>query len=150
MNGNSFLNQKTFFTITYLNMVQYYKINCFLQIYWFVIYVYVVELNCYTGKGENYRGTHHRTVSGNICVNWQNSPKFKDHHSLGQSNSVSSLVHHCDFIYIFQTIHYLLLQFSFFMFTHVEKVHMYGGYFFLQYSYAVTIITFLVFVLDIC
>lgn len=46
----------------------------------------IPELNCYTGKGENYRGTHHRTVSGNICVNWQNSPKFKDHHSLGNHN----------------------------------------------------------------
>ncbi|XP_078319395.1 inactive tyrosine-protein kinase transmembrane receptor ROR1-like isoform X3 [Crassostrea virginica] len=44
------------------------------------------EHNCYTGRGENYRGTHQRTLSGVPCINWQNNPKFKDHQLLGNHN----------------------------------------------------------------
>ncbi|XP_048763301.1 inactive tyrosine-protein kinase transmembrane receptor ROR1-like isoform X3 [Ostrea edulis] len=44
------------------------------------------EHSCYTGRGENYRGTHHRTITGKTCVKWQNNPKFPDHQSLGNHN----------------------------------------------------------------
>ncbi|XP_078319396.1 inactive tyrosine-protein kinase transmembrane receptor ROR1-like isoform X4 [Crassostrea virginica] len=46
----------------------------------------IPEHNCYTGRGENYRGTHQRTLSGVPCINWQNNPKFKDHQLLGNHN----------------------------------------------------------------
>lgn len=100
-----FLNKKTVFTVLT-------KITCFfIDLFVCNIYVYVVELNCYTGRGENYRGTHHRTVTGKNCVNWQNNHKFKDHHSLGQSNRVALLVHRFVLIIITSIImdidHYL-------------------------------------------
>ncbi|XP_062617741.1 inactive tyrosine-protein kinase transmembrane receptor ROR1-like isoform X3 [Saccostrea cucullata] len=46
----------------------------------------IPERSCYTGKGEYYKGTHHRTLTGKTCVNWQNNPKFPDHKLLGNHN----------------------------------------------------------------
>lgn len=104
-----FFNKKTVFTVLIHRLLVFYRFICMLY-----IYVFVVELNCYTGRGENYRGTHHRTVTGKNCVNWQNNHKFKDHHSLGQSNCVSLLIHHFVLIIITSIIidHYLSLQIS--------------------------------------
>lgn len=101
-----FFNKKTVFTVLIHRLLVFYRFICMLY-----IYVFVVELNCYTGRGENYRGTHHRTVTGKNCVNWQNNHKFKDHHSLGQSNRVALLVHRFVLIIITSIImdidHYL-------------------------------------------
>lgn len=104
-----FFNKKTVFTVLIHRLLVFYRFICMLY-----IYVFVVELNCYTGRGENYRGTHHRTVTGKNCVNWQNNHKFKDHHFLGQSNCVSLLIHHFVLIIITSIIidHYLSLQIS--------------------------------------
>lgn len=104
-----FFDKKTVFTVLIHRLLVFYRFICMLY-----IYVFVVELNCYTGRGENYRGTHHRTVTGKNCVNWQNNHKFKDHHFLGQSNCVSLLIHHFVLIIITSIIidHYLSLQIS--------------------------------------
>lgn len=104
-----FFYKKTVFTVLIHRLLVFYRFICMLY-----IYVFVVELNCYTGRGENYRGTHHRTVTGKNCVNWQNNHKFKDHHFLGQSNCVSLLIHHFVLIIITSIIidHYLSLQIS--------------------------------------
>lgn len=149
-----FFNKKTVFTVLIHRLLVFYRFICMLY-----IYVFVVELNCYTGRGENYRGTHHRTVTGKNCVNWQNNHKFKDHHFLGQSNCVSLLIHHFVLIIITSIIidHYLSLQISLSILvirtplrTCRKKCTCMEVWFFFQYSYGVKIKTSVAFMLDIC
>lgn len=148
-----FFNKKTVFTVLIHRLLVFYRFICMLY-----IYVFVVELNCYTGRGENYRGTHHRTVTGKNCVNWQNNHKFKDHHFLGQSNCVSLLIHHFVLIIITSIIidHYLSLQISLSILvirtplrTCRKNAHVWKFGFF-QYSFGVKIKTSVAFMLDIC
>lgn len=60
-----FFNKKIVFIVFIYRLFVFYRFICMLY-----IYVFVVEFNCYIGRGENYRGIYYRIVIGKNCVNW--------------------------------------------------------------------------------